>query len=199
MSKTSSDNCMVCSNEFDDTELFSVRASSHKICAKCLASSDPQNDYAQVKNIVSGYLKFSQQMDAEVSSPAISVEPADTYIQKAVELLKQQNPNYFVGVRKIVVDSGQGFGHVASGKGEDPAVIHINLSKIKSELKSKLSGASPEQFDKELVRQIALVVAHEKSHQSSYTPNAGFGSESDAESAASAMDLKLNKYYENLK
>jgi len=141
-----------------------------------------------------------QQTDPELVSPEVKVEPADTYIQKAINLLKQQNSNFFVGVRKVVVDTGEGFGHVASGPGQDPAVIHINLQKIKSELKSKLQGASPKQFDKEMVRQIALTISHEKGHVSSYKPETGFvGGEAPAEASESAMMQKLNSFHDRLK
>lgn len=201
MVKNYSDNCIVCANEFEAEELFSIRAdANYKICTKCLAKSDPQEDYAQVRNIVSGYLKFSQQMDAELASPDIKIEPGDTYIQKAVELLKRMNPNYFVGVRKIEADMGEGLGHVASGPGQDPTIIHINLPRIKSELQSKLSGATPDQFEKEFVRQIALTIAHEKGHVGSFKQESGFaGGESPAQSEESSMMGKLDTYYNTLK
>jgi hypothetical protein len=202
MVKNYSDNCIVCANEFEAEELFSVRAdANYKICTKCLAKSDPQNDYAQVRNIVSTYLKFSQQqMDAELASPDIKIEPGDTFIQKAVDMLKRVNPNYFVGVRKIEADMGEGLGHVASGPGQDPAVIHINLPRIRSELQAKLPGVPQEQFEKEFVRQIALTIAHEKGHVGSFKPEGGFaGGESPAEQEASSIMPKIDSYYNTLK
>ena len=72
MSKLNSDNCMVCGEEFSIEELSSLVASASylKICHSCLGQSDPTNDYAQVKSIISGYLKFSQQItDPELASP----------------------------------------------------------------------------------------------------------------------------------
>jgi|ERR1700722_371207 len=200
MVKNYPDNCIVCANEFNTEELFSVCAdANYKICIKCLAKSDPQDDFAQVRNIVSKYVKFSQ-MDAELASPDIKVEPGDTYIQKAVELLKRMNPSYFVGVRKIVADMGKGLGHVASGPGQDSAVIHINLSRIKSELQAKLPNAPQNQFEKEFVRQIALTIAHEKGHVGSFKQESGFvGGESPAESEESSMMGKVDTYYNTLK
>ena len=202
MSKLSSDNCMVCSKEFFIEELSSLVASASnlKICHSCLDMSDPANDYAQVKNIISNYLKFSQQVsDPEITSPDIKIEPMESSIQKAVELLKKINPNYFVGVRKIVVDTGAGFGHVSSGPGEDPAVIHINMPKIKAEIQGKLGMATKEQQEKELVRQIAFVISHEKGHTSSYKPESGFPGEAPAETEASTMIGKIDNYYNALK
>lgn len=202
MSKLNSDNCMVCSGEFSSEELSSLVASASyfKICRSCLESSDPSDDYAQVKSIISGYMKFSQQItDPELASPEIKIEPMESNITKAVELLKKQNPNYFVGVRKIVVDTGMGYGHVSAGGGEDPAVIHINLSKIRAEIQSKLGTAPKEQQEQELVRQIALTISHEKGHVSSYKPEIGFPGEAPAETEASSMMGKIDNYYNTLK
>lgn len=200
MAILNSGNCMICSEEFDASDLNSIlsTATDFKVCNRCLSMSNPENDYAQVKNIIVGYLKFSQMMDTELASPDIKVEPADTYMQKAIDLLKRVNPNYFIGVRKIVVDAGQGYGHVAAGGNEDPAVIHINLPKIKAELQSKLSGAPKEQFEKELVRQIAITISHEKGHVSSYKPETGFPGESPAETEESSMMGKIDSYYKAL-
>jgi hypothetical protein len=134
--------------------------------------------------------KLSQQNDPELSSPEIKIEPMEGLIQQAVNKLKQLDPNYFVGVRKIVVDTGSGLGYVASGKGQDPAIIHLNLPKIKSELQNK--NLSKEQLDKEIVRQIALTISHEKGHIKSFKPETGFiGGESPAISEENIIQQKL--------
>jgi hypothetical protein len=200
--KFNSDNCMVCGIEFEEEQLNALVASATnlKICQGCLDISDPINDYAQVKSIISGYLKFSQQVaDQELASPEIKIEPTESNIQKAVELLKRVNPNYFIGVRKIVVDTGTGFGHVSSGGGADPTVIHINLLKIRAEIQSKLGNAPKDQQDKELVRQIALTISHEKGHVSSFKPETGFPGEAPAETEESSMMSKIDNYYNTLK
>jgi len=193
---------MVCGEEFSSEELSSLVASASylKICHSCLDRSDPSDDYAEVKSIISGYMKFSQQItDPELASPDIKIEPMESNITKAVELLKKQNPNYFVGVRKIVVDTGMGFGHVSAGGGEDPAVIHINLPKIRAEIQSKLGTAPKEQQEQELVRQIALVISHERTHQTPYNTTNQFSSEQEAESGAASMLSKIDNYYNTLK
>lgn len=58
-------NCVVCAVEFDPDELHSVALSeinvtSFKVCQACLDSSDPADDYREVRNIVNSYLKFSE-------------------------------------------------------------------------------------------------------------------------------------------
>lgn len=202
MLKINCDNCMVCGQEFSFDELSSLVASASylKICHSCLSKSDPADDYAQVRNIISGYMKFSQQVaDPELASPEIKIEPMDSNINKAVDLLKKLNPNYFVGVRKIVVDTGEGYGHVSAGGSEDPTVIHINLPKIRAEIQSKLGNATQEQQEQELVRQIAFTISHEKGHVSSYSPQTGFPGEAPAESEADTMMGKIDSYYNALK
>lgn len=58
-------NCIVCAQEFDPSELQNVALSEinitpFKVCEACLNSSDPAEDYREVRNIVDSYLKFSQ-------------------------------------------------------------------------------------------------------------------------------------------
>lgn len=194
-----SDNCRVCGNEFliGDFRRF---ASNGLVCITCLNLSDPSNDYAEVKKIIFSYLKISEQIsDPELASPDIKIEPMESNIHKAVELLKRVNPGYFVGVRKIVVDTGAGYGHVSSGPGQDPSIIHINLSKIRSEIQNKLSAASKEDQEKELVRQIAITISHEKGHVASYNENTGFPGEAPATSEENSMMGKIDNYYNSLK
>lgn len=189
-----SDNCIVCGEEFGikDLNALITNANFFKVCSICLSKSDPVQDYLEVKKIIFGYIKFAQQTDPELSSPDIKIEPIEGNIQKAVDLLKKINPSYFVGVRKIVVDTGSGFGHVSSGPGQDPAIIHLNLSKIKSEIQSKLGKASKEEQDKELVRQIAIVISHERAHTISYNPTTGFSGEGLAEQEEASMIPKID-------
>lgn len=198
MFRSGSDNCTICGEEFENKELqlLLITAQNLKICKVCLAASDPKDDYENVRNMLGAYIRVAQQMDPELTSPQIKVEPADTLIQQAVDMLKKINPNYFVGVRKIVLDAGQGFGHVSSGGGNDPAVIHINLPKIKAELQSKLTNATEEQKQKELVRQIAITISHERGHVGSFKPEGGFiGGEGPAQSEEQSMTGKVDQYY----
>jgi len=62
MSKESC-NCIVCAKEFDPDLLQSIALSkinitSFKVCQACLDSSDPAEDYRQVRDIVNSYLRF---------------------------------------------------------------------------------------------------------------------------------------------
>lgn len=66
-------NCIVCAQEFDPDELQNVALSkinvtNFKVCEACLESSDPAEDYLEVRRIVNSYLNFSQakQMFGEV-------------------------------------------------------------------------------------------------------------------------------------
>lgn len=58
-------NCIVCAVEFNPDELKNIVLSKinitpFKVCEACINSSDPVNDYREVKKIVNSYLKFSQ-------------------------------------------------------------------------------------------------------------------------------------------
>jgi hypothetical protein len=58
-------NCIVCAQEFDPEDLQSVALSkinttNFKVCQACLDSSDPAEDYREVREVVSSYLKFAE-------------------------------------------------------------------------------------------------------------------------------------------
>jgi len=58
-------NCVVCAQEFDPEEMQSIALSkinvtNFKVCQACLDSSDPAEDYRQVREIVNSYLKFAE-------------------------------------------------------------------------------------------------------------------------------------------
>lgn len=64
MINTISCNCIVCAEEFDPSELRNIvlskiNVTKFKICERCLAMSDPADDYNQAKVIVNSYLKNS--------------------------------------------------------------------------------------------------------------------------------------------
>ena len=58
-------NCIICASEFnpEDTSsvaLAKINITNFKVCEACLESSDPTEDYRQVRDIVYDYLKFAQ-------------------------------------------------------------------------------------------------------------------------------------------
>lgn len=58
-------NCIVCAQEFDTDELQSVALSeinttNFKVCQACFDSSDPAEDYREVRSVVESYLKFAE-------------------------------------------------------------------------------------------------------------------------------------------
>ena len=58
-------NCIVCAQEFNPDEgesivLSEINVTNFKVCQACWESSDPAEDYRQVRNIVNSYLQASQ-------------------------------------------------------------------------------------------------------------------------------------------
>ncbi len=58
-------NCIVCAQEFDPEDLQSlalskINVTNFKVCQACLDSSDPAEDYREVREVVNSYLKFSE-------------------------------------------------------------------------------------------------------------------------------------------
>jgi hypothetical protein len=118
-----------------------------------------------------------------LGTPEVTIAPAlRQEVQQAVERIRQDvDPNYFKNVSKIDVLMGGPFGQVSS---DDPAVVKINLSKIKQEVKRQLDQRfkkdkvqyddnNPEHrqiFDEILTKAIVEVVAHEKGHVEDFKP-----------------------------
>jgi hypothetical protein len=68
-------------------------------------------------------------------TPNVVIEPVDPLVQRAVNDIKQKDPNFFAQVEKIVVHFGGGagqLGHVARGPNENPRAIHIYKDRIRS-------------------------------------------------------------------
>ena len=64
---TDSCNCIVCSQEFIPSELDSlaldkINITNFKVCLGCLDSSDPAEDYRQVRDIIYNYLSQSKSL-----------------------------------------------------------------------------------------------------------------------------------------
>ena len=65
MIETESCNCIVCAKEIDSDTSLSVALSkinvtNFKICQACLDSSNPEEEYRQVREIVNSYLRYSE-------------------------------------------------------------------------------------------------------------------------------------------
>jgi len=138
---------------------------------------------------------YSQQLDVkpdpELESPEVRIEPQESLIEKAVAEIKKLDPNYFKGVRSIVSGSMSGYGEVRSGPQQDPAIINLNVQRIKNEVSNKMKQANPnvsqEEIDRAIVSSIVEVISHEKGHIKGYKPESGFTPESGAEEEARQM------------
>jgi hypothetical protein len=109
------------------------------------------------------------------NTPNITIQPGRPETNCALDILKLFDPNYFIGVKNIVVGPSADYGHVESGPGKDPATIYINADRIVAE-----SGGS--QSGKAAALAAASVIAHEKGHVGSFNNEQGFvGGEGPAE------------------
>lgn len=138
----------------------------------------------KINNIVNysnTYYKLSQ-----VGSPQVIIQPGSKELDCAVEILKLFNPQYFIGVSKIIVGPSANYGHVEAGPNKDPTVIYVNADKVVSEAGGQQSG-------KAAAVATAQVIAHEKAHVESYDPSRGFvGGEVPAQAEEQAFEGWLN-------
>jgi hypothetical protein len=125
----------------------------------------------KLNKLIAIYLKAS---DTELDSPNIIIEPFESIVDAAVKKIKNIEPNYFKGIKRIKVVPSNNYGHVKSGPNEDPTVVFINATRLKNELQN-----TP---DDEMVNLVASVIAHEVGHVRSFNPEQGFvGGETPAE------------------
>lgn len=131
--------------------------------------------------------------DPAVSGPNVVIQPMEPIIDRAVKILKRMDSNFFSGVRTINVTPGtSNLGFVESGENKDPAIININMGKIKS----LTAGMNPE----EAVVQTALTIAHERGHIKSYSTEQGFvGGENPAEAAEAQTANWINQNLASIK
>ena len=149
-------------------------------------------DYAKIAyaNFYQSIMLLAQVagVDPQLSGPNVVVEPMEPVVQKAIELLKRMDPNYFSGVKKIVVaPASMYYGFVESGPDKDPSVINVNMAKIKAES----GGQGPA-----AVVSAATTIAHERGHVGSFDDSQGFvGGESpaDAEEQRVAAWIRQNQ------
>jgi len=169
-----STNCQACGKEYHDFQLKISKLGSIvlDLCPQCV---DICKSYTSAAKALKSFAQAPQQPapDMELQSPNVVVEPMQPVIQKATEVLKRMDSNYFVGIRKIRAGVSPHFGHVESGKDKDPTVININLGLVSQ--KASEYNANP-------VVASAIVIGHERGHVVSFKDQQGFvGGESPAE------------------
>jgi hypothetical protein len=118
------------------------------------------------------FLKFAQD---QTNTPNVTIQPGRPEANCALEILKRWKPDYFIGVREIVIGPSANYGYVQSGPDKDPSVIYINADRIVSEAGGQRGQGA--------ALACAQVIAHEKGHVASFDPKQGFvGGESPAQS-----------------
>lgn len=138
--------------------------------------------YNKALYFASVFCKYAQ---AQVDTPNITIQPGRPEASCALEILKRWKPDYFVGVREIVVGPSANYGYVESGPDKDPTVIYINADRI--------VGEAGQQSGKAAAIATARVIAHEKGHVASFDQQQGFvGGETPAEAQEHEFDNWLN-------
>jgi len=129
---------------------------------------------------------YRHAQDADLNTPNVKIQPGRPEANAALDILKLWNPNYFVGVREIIIGPSANYGHVEAGPGKDPTVIYLNADRIVAESGGKQGG-------QEAALATAKTIAHEKGHVASFKPQQGFvGGETPAETQEQDFENWLN-------
>lgn len=163
--KVKSINCDTCGKEYLNYQIRPAKVGSvlRDCCPSCHAINDAYKNFKQAAII----LAQLNNTDPQVSGPSILIEPIDSNISAAVELLKRMDGNYFAGVKKIVAGAEANYGHVSS---DHPDEVNINLSRIANETKGDNSKRA-------IVTALAITIAHEVSHVKSWDGKTFVGGE----------------------
>jgi len=178
-------NCSSCSKEVNSYQIRPAKVGSILIdcCPACYALNEAYKQFKQASLILSKLALDN--VDPQTASPNIVVEPIDSNIQAAVELLKRMDGNYFAGVSKIVAGTEANYGHVNSS---EPTIVHINLSRIANETKNDNSKRN-------VIISLAITIAHEVAHVKSFDGKNFVGNEgpSQAEENKVSNWIKANE------
>jgi len=177
-------NCGGCGSEYANYQVRPAKIGNlvMDLCKQCQGYTETYHNYKQAADLLSEISKI-----ADASGPNIVIEPVEPLVQKAVDVLKRMDSNYFSGVSKIVLGPSNQYGHVQSGADKDPTVININSGRIKQEAKNDVRTA---------ILNIAIVIAHERAHVKSYKEDQGFVG---GESPAQAEETKVSNWIKNNK
>ena len=181
--KAVSTNCSVCGREVLNYQIRTAQLGSvlKEMCGSCHSGTSAYKKFAESLEILKELQKSGQlveQIDPMTAGPNIAVEPIDSNIQAACELLKRMDPNYFKGISKIVAGTEANYGHTNS---QDSTVLHINLNRIVSEGKNS---------KKDIIVNLALTISHEAAHSKSFKD----GQFSGGESPSQAEEQKVSNW-----
>lgn len=171
--KASAKNCEICSKEVHSYQIRPAKFGNivKDICQSCHSETAAYKQFIESARILNELFKAGQlNSDPQAASPNIIIEPIDSNIQAACELLKRMDSNYFAGVSKIVAGAEANYGHADS---REPTVAHINLNRITNETKGDNSKRN-------IIIALAVTISHEVAHIKSFDGETFVGGESPA-------------------
>lgn len=128
-----------------------------------------QWEYAKSVAAISYRIKIAQTVKEHmehIGSTSVHVEPSNQNVDEALKILSSKAPDVLKDVADIKTNLNKDiYGEFSS---DEPHTLHLNVQKIESEVKNKLSGQSEEQIKHEIINQIALVIAHESGHEHAF-------------------------------
>ena len=122
-----------------------------------------------------------EEHEENLGSPTVSIDPEyQARIQKAVDIVNQKEPGLLSNITDIIGRLSDGpFGRFSTN---NPHTIYVNIQKLESELRSRLSGQPEETIQQELDNQIVKTIIHEATHQHEFSER-GYSSESGPDQA----------------
>jgi hypothetical protein len=115
-----------------------------------------------------------------LNTPKVMIEPFSSYVDEASKIVNQTNPGLLDNISDIRINLSKGvFGEYESSS---PSTVWINMGKLESEVRSKLSGQSEGAIRQEIINQVAETIVHESQHKKEFETS-GASSEAGPERA----------------
>jgi len=135
--------------------------------AKGVLVQNERGTFEYVKKASTKMSRVAKEKTDNVGTNQVEVEPENDDVDKAVQKIKEKEPEIIMPLSKIETDLDKDmFGEFTS---DNLHTVSLNTPKIENKVEEVLKNATDEEIQKELIDQIALVISHESGHQEAYT------------------------------
>ncbi len=125
-----------------------------------------------------------------LGGPKVMIEPYDSMVNDAVNIVNKSNPELLKQVSDIRINLSKGV--IGEYQTNNPNTIWINIGKLESDVRAQMSGQPDEAIRKEIINQIASTIIHEGTHKGEFEQT-GTTSESKPEQAEEQFKQQISQ------
>jgi len=125
-----------------------------------------------------------------LGGPRVMIEPYDSMVNDAVNIVNKSNPELLKQVTDIRINLSKGV--IGEYQTDNPNTIWINIGKLESDVRAQMSGQDDEAIRQEITNQIASTIIHEGTHKGEFDQT-GYSSESKPEQAEEQFKQQISQ------